>query len=507
MVAHEIAVQAFGSRAEGAPLTIVERSDEDFVAGLIADLATEAGRDGLARRGPARGAGGTLELFQPVHRAFNLALLELFCREPGLPRLDPRRVESSGLVVRRVWTPDAPPGARPVEAWMKTPDGRKGWTHLATEADRERDPDPKRRAKPSTGNAEIDRRLYALLPAPDAEEHVTALFVAPPAVCAAAGRTLLFGLVPTASADTSVSPPATYRPEDLDGVVPELLRAGSHTLPSDVRGRTLTRYDADRLEGRPFMTMLALLTVALGLFPRDGSDPASTRALALRAQLDRLSVGGRPGGRFLSDAARALVWRVEGAGVAVPDAWPAVPADVALAVRAAMAGAFEAQAGAIIPAEGRFEVARAEYVARAFVRVRRDDGCPPRLLWGAPSEPFRIRPWHANGPLPPLRVTLPDLVPDRLEGLKPNVAFVVPKGLAAFMNNNTAKALLKGAGTPGSATLGWICGFNIPIITICAFIVLSIFLSLLHIVFWWLPFVKICIPFPSSLAKRLEERP
>ena len=45
----------------------------------------------------------------------------------------------------------------------------------------------------------------------------------------------------------------------------------------------------------------------------------------------------------------------------------------------------------------------------------------------------------------------------------------------------------------GSMDFGMLCGFSIPIITICAFIVLQIFLSLLHIIFWWLPFVRICI--------------
>ena len=43
---------------------------------------------------------------------------------------------------------------------------------------------------------------------------------------------------------------------------------------------------------------------------------------------------------------------------------------------------------------------------------------------------------------------------------------------------------------------GMICGFSIPIITLCAFIVLQIFLVLLHILFFWLPFVRICIPIP-----------
>jgi hypothetical protein len=44
---------------------------------------------------------------------------------------------------------------------------------------------------------------------------------------------------------------------------------------------------------------------------------------------------------------------------------------------------------------------------------------------------------------------------------------------------------------------GFDCGgfsLSIPIITICAMIILFIFLNLLNIVFWWLPFVKICFP-------------
>jgi hypothetical protein len=506
MVRHEIAVQAFGSREAGAALPLVQRTDEDFIAGVLADLASEAGRAALASLTPPKSPGdGLFELFQPVHRAFYLTLLELLCKEPGLPRVDPSHIESAGLVVRRVRVPPASDRAR-IEAWVKSPDGRKGWVTLPSRDAEERDPVPARRARRTTGNAEIDRRLASLMPSDDGEEQVTSLFVAPPSICSAAGRTILYGLVPTASADTSASPKATYSAADLDQVVPDLLTAGAHTLPSDLRGATITRYDADRLEGRPFMTMLSLLTVALGLFPRSAGAETPPAGAALRAALDRLSIGGQSGGAFLAKAARVLVWRSATESFVMPTSWPTVPADVTRAVRDAMAVAFEAQARSIVPNEGRFEVARAEYVVRAFVRLKCDDGCPPVIRWSEPSAPFRIRPWHANGPLPPLRVTLPDLVPDKLEDVKPNVAFIVPKGLAGFMNGNTAKALLKGSGSPGSSALGWICGFNIPIITICAFIVLSIFLSLLHIVFWWLPFVKICIPFPTSLAKRLEER-
>lgn len=45
-----------------------------------------------------------------------------------------------------------------------------------------------------------------------------------------------------------------------------------------------------------------------------------------------------------------------------------------------------------------------------------------------------------------------------------------------------------------SFDLGMICSLSIPIITICALILLMIIVQLLNIVFWWLPFFKICFP-------------
>ena len=86
-----------------------------------------------------------------------------------------------------------------------------------------------------------------------------------------------------------------------------------------------------------------------------------------------------------------------------------------------------------------------------------------------------------------------------LSKLKPNVAFKVPPSVQKFMDNINLDDLMAGdKPKAGSLDFGMICGFNIPIITLCAFIVLSIFLALLNIVFWWLPFVKICIPFPKK---------
>lgn len=517
---HEVLLEPFGARGEG--LTFVQCSDGDFVAGLLADLRTAEGRARVSKATVTCGPDEVLELFQPVHRIFHLTVAEVFCREPGLPRLDPAKLDGAGLVIRRVRVPrDDDDGFTEVhEAWVRRPDGTKGWrslTPLSGDDLARWDPDPTRRRLASTGNDEVDRHAHerrraAMLPErlalEGAEEAATTLFVAPPDVCKAAGRTLLFGLVPTASAETSTGLDLRYDDADLDAIVPEYLRAGPYppdrepaVLPPDLQGRRLTRLDAERLEGGPFMAMLALLTVSLGAFPKSAGTPQPDSVEPLLAALERFTIAGRSGREFLADAARVLVWRDE-SSIIMPDAWPVLSIETARAIRDAMRPALEGQARRVVPDEGRFETAGARYVARAFVRVRRDDGCPPRLVWSHDSAPFQIKAWFASSPVPPLRVLLPELLPDRLHEALPNVAFVVPRGLAGFLNSNTAKSLLKGNGSKGKIGLDWICGFNIPIITLCAFIVLTIFLYLLNIIFWWLPIVKICVPIPRSMVKK-----
>lgn len=153
----------------------------------------------------------------------------------------------------------------------------------------------------------------------------------------------------------------------------------------------------------------------------------------------------------------------------------------------------------------RYDRGGALYVARAFVRVKGCGECPPELLWSSPTEPFSIVPWYEPSGAPPVRVEMPEATLESLARLKPNVAFKVPASLQSVLNGlQVKKPLDVSKGDGGGTELAWLCGFNIPIITLCAFIVLSIFLSLLNIIFWWLPLVKICIPIPrSSPSERL----
>jgi hypothetical protein len=56
-------------------------------------------------------------------------------------------------------------------------------------------------------------------------------------------------------------------------------------------------------------------------------------------------------------------------------------------------------------------------------------------------------------------------------------------------------------GSP-SASFGMICSLSIPIITICALILLIIIVTLLDLIFRWLPWFVICFPVPNLSGKK-----
>ena len=168
------------------------------------------------------------------------------------------------------------------------------------------------------------------------------------------------------------------------------------------------------------------------------------------------------------------------------------------AVAAAAEAAMRARWTRLAPARRRFEDAAMQFHLRCFVRVDPEDGCPPRIAWCNPSPPFRLKPWYESGDAPPVQIELPPLSLDSLSKLKPNVAFKVPPELQQFMDKLNLKDAIDGKVKKGlNISFGMICGFSIPLITICAFIVLQIFLVLFNILFFWLPFIRICIPFPK----------
>jgi hypothetical protein len=114
-------------------------------------------------------------------------------------------------------------------------------------------------------------------------------------------------------------------------------------------------------------------------------------------------------------------------------------------------------------------------------------------VWSVESEQFRILPWwDGEGPGP--TITLPDI--SQMRKVKPSVSFAMPPSIANLLKGDM-KELSEGNGSTSGLELGWLCSFSIPFITICAFIVLNIFLSLFDIIFRWLLFIKICLPIPK----------
>ncbi len=122
-----------------------------------------------------------------------------------------------------------------------------------------------------------------------------------------------------------------------------------------------------------------------------------------------------------------------------------------------------------------------------------------------PSQVFQLASYFdPDAPARRIQVALPvDTTAAALRKYDKGVAFMISDQLNQQMQRVTGlKDLMNGnVGAPGGFNLGMICSFSIPIITICAMIVLMIFVILLNIVFFWLPFLKICFPLPSFSAK------
>jgi hypothetical protein len=531
MVDDPVIIRGLSIAGGSNPPTILQRTDQEFIPAILselslvddarADLGLQKAASSIARD---RDKVGVLRLYQPVHRTFHVALLEVACDTVGRPRLDPQKIESAGLVVRRI-TEGASGTAH--EAWMQSENRVRGWAGLnPVRKEEELDPDPARRPlELRTGNGEINRRLQLWKQsAAPLSESSTPLFIAPPEVCLNARRTILYGVVPVTSSDLSEPPPPDKPGEESAGLprfdsneLQEMMRehlplflqerkGGAVPIPPRA-GRNFTFADAEDGDLQAFILSLRQLKFEFAAFDETANGRALYNELN-RVQFDRED---RRLGDFLRDAAEVLIDLAGQDGtprtVRMPGSWPALTRAQEDRILNRVMAVLRGHLDSLTSSEGRFEAPSSRYRLRAFIRVKRDDGCPTGIFWSDYSEPFGIVPWYENNGLPPVKISLPDPFDKDFLGklkpngvFKPNVTFKVPERLFNLLNKNSPDDFLKGEASESDVQLGldWICGFNIPIITLVAFIVLSIFLSLLNLVFWWLPFVKICIPFPKK---------
>jgi hypothetical protein len=142
---------------------------------------------------------------------------------------------------------------------------------------------------------------------------------------------------------------------------------------------------------------------------------------------------------------------------------------------------------------------------------------PPLL--SEPTEPFQMAGFFdPDAPGRPIRIALPiDTTPAGLRKFDKNTAFMISDVLCGQMDRVKGmsfgdlvlsvlpwpfhKDLPSSSGGAGPCPDGMICSFSLPIITLCALILLMIFVTLLNVIFFWLPFFFTCFKLPGFKAK------
>jgi hypothetical protein len=543
MVSHDIAVNGvqFSGATQMAP-TVLQMNREDFPDAFLRDLgaippSNQPGAPAPPQISSAQAVSTSgaapATLYQPTARVVHVALVQLNCQTAGSPRVDPTRVLSAGLVIRRVprMYGQIQVGFSPGTAWpwMKNPAGQTGWVQPQAPAQNgslalppiwspDDDPDPTKRPQLKSGRADLDTLLSNQSLSAALTESVTPAFAAAPVVCNAAQRSFVYALIPTASSEANTLQPLSVSPlqdSDLLPILTTFLTAGSHVVPQPDKDVTykLMSDDYAKAQGKSDFTSFAA-TLRL-LYSSFGAFDGSATAQPLLDQLNKYSVTvwdsseyvNKPMGAFYQDAAAKLIAYDPNDPATptvpclrMPIAWGFFSGPDQTDLLAVMKPLLQARGQAAAPPQGRYQDSTRLYRMRMFFRIKGETpSCPPELVWSCYTDPFRFGAWYESAGRPTAPVPLPDpFDPNTLKNSKPSSSFAVPPKLMNAMQSASLTNL--SAGTPpaggGGLNLNWICGFSIPLITICAFFVLNIFLMLLNIVFFWLPFIKICIPFP-----------
>ncbi|MFP2909878.1 hypothetical protein ACLESD_33530 [Pyxidicoccus sp. 3LFB2] len=433
----------------------------------------------------------TPKLYQPAHGRFYLVASSLVCRLPGMPDhvVDLPKGEKAAFVLRQ-----------------ELGDGKEGaWV-------------------PDASDPRGKRRIWKVLEAAGAStlakgEELLPLF---PVNFTADGkrRRMLVGLVPTSSRDTFESADAFQDTDPNTDLDPEKMIADEAEAQVLVPFEQLQAWKVSTAEA------VAVQKEATRFLLVDFATLLEERLRALWTRLDKATPGPAP-----TDATLTLFNLLVGNNIegAAGDTWQQAlrkamqereailngkPNTVDYNLRLSTEVPVAALRSALVqaatvgtytlpslpePVSKLEEPGVARYVLRCvYLKPACGALCPP--LVSARSRAFTLAPFFdPDAPARPVRIELP--VDTSIRGLrrfKKNVGFTLSKGLRKQMSRVAGlEKTMKGELDEGlSFDLGELCMFSIPIITLCAFMVLMIFLALLNIIFWWMPFLKICLPKP-----------
>jgi hypothetical protein len=418
-----------------------------------------------------------VKLYQPVHGHFNLVAATLVCRVAGLPdkAVDLATKETVSFVLRRVATTGE-------LAWAG-----KTWVEAGS---------PEQLA---------------------AGEQLSPMFPVP---YAAGGRNrrLFVGLVPTSSIESFKSGGAVSLspgPDDRAGDPPDRrLEVLDDTIVSPYV--ELLEMPAPTVEASRFL-LLDLADFLLRYVPplweavQERREPVQSALRDAYRLLDEQFANYSTGDSWLDAllavwAERAALWGEPGEAAPSYDVnlirGSMDPDELRSTLATALPQQTEAEKQEPKPP---FDAPKLDprpqtrYVVRCVYRRPQCGPLHPDLV-SDPSQPFAIAGFFdLDAPARPIQISLPiDTSIAGLRKAKKNVSFLFSNQLRNQMERvKDAKGALKGdMGDEGSFDLGMICSFSIPIITICAMVVLMIFLILLNLVFFWMPFFRICFPIP-----------
>lgn len=464
---------------------------EDFLA-AAASATGGAFRSSLAR--PPAGL-DHLKFFQPVHGNFYLTSASLCCRVAGFPdrEVRPGEGESVFFVLRK--------RVGPAEYSWDASEAKLGWRPVAR-------PDA----------------------VADGEERLP-LF----RTTTGQGRQIFFGYVPVSSQDTYAAAPSAELPpanredpriQELDGRFigplanpltfgPATLGADNHPVPELTQRRSSVYILLELWE----YLDLYLPEVAAAL--RDGTTSAlagKSRALTDYMASSRGKFGGtslRLDAALRQVAARQEALNLPGdadvAALGFNEDYnlkknpltglddPNTDDDFRGRVEAALAEAPETAPAPVAQPKLPTQAGDRYVLRYVYLRGRCD---PPHLYVSRPTKSFELAPFFdPDAPGRDIRVGLPvDVSLAGLRKFKKNVGFIISKELNKKLEGiaGQEKDVLdnKADVKDGGIDIGFICSFSLPIITLCAFILLMIIVVLLNLVFWWIPLLKICFPIP-----------
>ena len=137
-----------------------------------------------------------------------------------------------------------------------------------------------------------------------------------------------------------------------------------------------------------------------------------------------------------------------------------------------------------------------------FIRSRTEKGAE-QFTWAgrrAQSSLFRVAASFDPQASRPSLIPMPSLR-DLKRGLAKGASILTPGDTFSLVNSLKLKKGVSGdtvkVDKPVAPTVQWICSFSLPVITLVAMILLMIMVSLLNIIFFWMPWVRICLPFPK----------